>query len=64
MVKFAVATSTFIAGNKQVLGSEQPYPTLFGESAVASVVAHYGASAINPAIQNGINDAQSWMPQY
>jgi hypothetical protein len=64
MVKFAVATGTFIAGNKHVLGSEQPYPTLFGESAVASVVAHYGASAINPAIQNGINEAQSWVPQY
>ena len=63
-VKFAVATGTFIAGNKHILGSEQPYSTLFGESAVASVVAHYGASLINPAIQNGINDANSWIPQY
>jgi hypothetical protein len=63
-VKFGVATSVFVSGNKHILGSQQPYSTLFGESAVASVVAHYGASLIQPSINNAVNDASSWIPQY
>lgn len=41
--KFVMSTGIFVAGNVALLGTKQPYHTLFGESAVASVIAHYGS---------------------
>ena len=50
--KFAIATSIFIGGNKYVIGSQQPLANLFGESVVASIVAHYSANATRNAINS------------
>jgi hypothetical protein len=60
LVKFATATSVFIAGNRYALGSTQPIQNLFGESGIASIVAHYGAPYINTSVQNVENSVGSY----
>ena len=47
MTKFVIATGLFIAGNRELINSQQEASTLFGESVVASVIAHYGANYYN-----------------
>lgn len=66
MTKFGVATSVFIIGNKAIIGTNLPVAEMFGESALASVVAHYGAKYITPAANSatGGSSSDSALPQY
>jgi hypothetical protein len=37
------ASTLYVVGNKEVLGSEQPPLTLAGEGLIASTIGHYGS---------------------
>ena len=62
--KFFVATGVYIGGNKAFLDSQQPLSDLFGESATASVVAHYGAPFLRRADNYFAGEAENAYENY
>jgi hypothetical protein len=42
-LKMVTASTLYVVGNKEVLGSEQPPLTLAGEGLIASTIGHYGS---------------------
>ena len=54
LIKFIVSTSVYIGGNEYVLTNATPleFQQMFGESIVASVVAHYAGQATKMQINN------------
>jgi hypothetical protein len=57
--KFLVASGLFVGINKAALGSQQPIQNLFGESAIASVVAHYGGPYVKKLFNGSSNSKKN-----